>query len=85
MHPTVIDTARRPRLMASAVLWLIAGVVLLSTTLVPAHTEFFGWTPMFWLLGAPLAVLLTLEPRLPRQLLRLRQSRRRTSSRLIWH
>jgi len=40
---------------------------------------------MFWLLWAPLAVTLTLEPKLPRRLLALRRSRRRNTAHLIWN
>lgn len=50
------------RLFIGATLWLLAGSFLLLTTLLPAHTELFGWTPLFWLFGAPLSVLLVLEP-----------------------
>lgn len=66
-------------------LWLLAGSVLLLTTLVPPHTELLGWTPAFWLLGAPLVVLLALEPALPRRLLMLRQPRQRTLHATVWH
>lgn len=84
MRPS-IDTGRHPRLLAAALLWLLSGSLLLATTLVPAHTELLGWTPFFWLFAAPLSVALTLEPRLPRQLLSLRKSRRRNTSQLIWN
>jgi hypothetical protein len=85
MRPQVNDSDRRSRLLAVSLLWLLGGSLLLLSTLVPAHTELFGWAPMFWLLWAPLAVALTLEPRLPRQLLALRRSRRRAASHLIWN
>ncbi len=81
-----LDTARHERLLGGALLWLLAGGALLLTTLVPAHTRSLGWTPAFWLIGAPLIVLLALEPALPRQLLgALRRSRRQPASRLIWN
>lgn len=83
-HPS-IDPSRHPRLLATALLWLFAGSLLLATTVVPAHTDLFGWTPFFWLFVAPLAVTLTLEPRLPRRLLSLRKSRRRHTSQWIWN
>ncbi|HUB89536.1 MAG TPA: hypothetical protein VMA74_07375 [Dyella sp.] len=83
-HPP-IDPSRHPRLLAIALLWLFAGSVLLATTVVPAHTDLLGWTPFFWLFAAPLAVALTLEPRLPRQLLNLRKQRRRSAAQLIWN
>lgn len=85
MHHPPIDPSRHPRLLATALLWLFAGSVLLATTLVPAHTDLLGWTPFFWLFAAPLAVALTLEPRLPRQLLNLRKQRRRSAAQLIWN
>ena len=85
MRPQLADSDRHSRLLAASLLWLLAGSVLLATTLVPAHTEFWGWTPMFWLSAAPLAVALTLEPSLPRQLLALCRPRRRSTSPLIWH
>lgn len=85
MRPQVSDSDRRSRLLAASLLWLFMGSVLLLSTLVPAHTELLGWAPMFWLLWAPLAVALTLEPKLPRQLLALRRSRHRSAHRLIWN
>jgi peptidoglycan/LPS O-acetylase OafA/YrhL len=85
MRPQVIDSYRHSRLLAASLVWLLIGSLLLASTLVPAHTEWLGWGPMFWLLGAPLAVALTLEPSLPRQLLALCRPRRRNSSPLIWH
>jgi len=85
MRSQSFDPSRHPRLLATALLWLFVGSVLLITTLVPAHTALLGWTPFFWLFVAPLAVALTLEPRLPRLMLSLRKTRRRTSSQLIWN
>jgi hypothetical protein len=55
---------------------------MLLTTLVPAHTELLGWTPLFWLLGAPLVALLGLEPAL---LPSLARRRRRVSHGAVWH
>ncbi|GLQ91361.1 hypothetical protein [Dyella acidisoli] len=80
-----IDPNRHPRLLAAALLWLFGGSVLLVTTLVPAYTVLLGWTPFFWLFVAPLAVALTLEPKLPRLLLSMRRPRRRNTSQLIWN
>lgn len=86
MRSKPIDAGRHPRLLAAASLWLLGGSLLLATTLVPAYSELFGWTPFFWLFVAPLSVALTLEPHLPRQLLSLRKSRRRhRPSQLIWN
>lgn len=85
MRSKPIDPNRHPRLLAAALLWLFGGSLLLATTLVPAHTVLFGWTPFFWLFMAPLVVALTLEPRLPRHLLSVRRPRRRHPSPLIWN
>ena len=79
------DNASRQRLLGAAVLWLLAGSFLLITTLVPVYSEMLGWTSVFWLVGAPLIVLLTLEPSLPRQLLALRQPRQRSLRTAMWH
>lgn len=68
-----VPSPQHPRLFAAAALWLGAGSLLLLTTLVPAHTALLGWTPAFWLLAAPLLVLLALEPGLPRRWLRRRR------------
>ena len=84
MRPTARN-AHHERLLGAALLWLLAGAALLLTTLVPVHTDVLGWTPAFWLLGAPLVVLLALEPSLPRQLLALLRPRRRSAARLIWN
>jgi hypothetical protein len=85
MHAPALPSARHQRLLGAALLWLLAGGVLLLSTLVPAYTESLGWTPAFWLLGAPLVVLLALEPALPRQLLALCRPRRRVVRHAIWH
>lgn len=77
MRPTATDHRHHERLLAVAFAWLAAGGALLLTTLVPAHTALLGWAPLLWLLAAPLALLLILEPGLPRQLLALRRARRR--------
>ena len=68
MRPTH-RTAHHERLLGAALLWLLAGAVLLLTTLVPLHTEALGWTPAFWLVFAPTSVLLALRPTLPLRLL----------------
>jgi hypothetical protein len=68
--------------MAVALLWLAAGAAMLLTTLVPAHTELLGWTPLFWLVGAPVIALLGLEPAL---LPWLARRRRRVSHGAVWH
>lgn len=85
MRPPIVDVERRSKLLAFALLWLLCGALLLVSTLVPAYTDWLGWTPFFWLFVAPLAVALTLEPRLPRRVLALLKPRRRHTSHLIWH
>lgn len=84
MRPNAL-IARHERLLGAALLWLLAGAVLLLTTLVPARTDALGWTPAFWLAGAPLVLLLALEPSLPLQLMRVLRARRRTERQLIWN
>jgi hypothetical protein len=83
------QTPHAPRhsyLLATALLWLLGGGLLLLTTLVPLRTDLFGWTPAFWLLGAPLVVLLALEPTLPRQLLALCRPRHHAlHGGMAWH
>jgi hypothetical protein len=85
MHATFRPSPRHQRLLGAALLWLLGGGALLLTTLVPPRTDLLGWTPAFWLLGAPLIVLLVLEPGLPRQLLALCQPRRRALRTAVWH
>ncbi|MEO9215804.1 MAG: hypothetical protein ABI227_09155 [Rhodanobacter sp.] len=85
MHKQALPFSHHRRLLDATALWLLGGAVLLLTTLVPLHTELFGWAPAFWLLGAPLIVLLTLEPALPRLLLASVRPRRRALHSLIWH
>ena len=84
MHASSRPSPHHQRLLGATMLWLLGGGVLLLTTLVPARTELLGWTPAFWLLGAPLVVLLVLEPGLPRQLLALCRPRRRPLRTAAW-
>jgi len=89
MHPKSLTHPRRhpdhQRLLGAALLWLLGGGALLLTTLVPMYTELLGWTPAFWLVGAPLIVLLALEPALPRELLALRRPRRQAPRLVGWY
>lgn len=85
MHAQTSSSVHHQRLLGAAVLWLLGGSALLLSTLIPAHTELLGWTPAFWLLGAPLVMLLALEPTLPRQLLASYRPRRRIVRSAIWH
>lgn len=52
-----------------AAIWLASGSLLLLLTPLPAHTTALGWAPLLWLVGAPLIILLILQPRLPMRLL----------------
>ena len=88
MRPQLLPSPHHQGLLATAVSWFCAGGFLLLTTLVPAHTPLLGWTPVFWLLAAPLIVLLALEPQLPRQLWRRRLHRLHavhTMHGVVWH
>lgn len=85
MRTPALSSPHQQRLLGAAVLWLLGGGALLLSTLVPAHTDLLGWTPAFWLLAAPLALLLVLEPRLPRDLLALALRRRPRARQAIWH
>ncbi len=86
MRAQPLPSAHHQRLFAAAVVWLLVGSFTLVTTLVPAHTELLGWTPVFWLAAAPLLVLLALEPRLPHQLLmRRRLQRLHAIHGVIWY
>jgi peptidoglycan/LPS O-acetylase OafA/YrhL len=76
MRPQLLPSPHHQRLFAAAAIWLCLGSLLLLTTLVPAYTGLLGWTTTFWLLAAPMIVLLALEPQLPRRLLMRRRSRR---------
>ncbi len=85
MRTQTLPPDRHLRLLGAALLWLLGGGALLLSTLVPVHTDLLGWTPAFWLLGAPLVVLLALEPTLPRQLLALCRPRRRIVRSAAWY
>jgi hypothetical protein len=85
MRPQLSRDSHHQRLPVIAVTWLLGGIVLLLTTLVPLRTELLGWTPAFWLVGAPLIVLLGLDPTLPRQLLTRRRRRYPVSRYFVWH
>lgn len=86
MRPLQLSTSDyHQRLLGAAALWLLLGSALLLTTLVPAYTELLGWSSAFWLVGAPLVVLFTLEPSLPRQWLARRRSRNQALRLVLWH
>lgn len=50
-------------MVAGTGLWLLLGGFLLGLTPLPAHTAALGWTPLYWLLLAPLCVLAGLRLR----------------------
>ena len=86
MRPVPLSSSLyRQRLLGAATLWLLLGSALLLTTLVPAYTELLGWSSAFWLVGAPLVVLFTLEPSSPRQWLARRRSRNQALRMVMWH
>lgn len=58
MRKSTPDSSHPSRVLAASLAWLVGGSALLFTTVVPAHTVMLGWTPAFWLLAAPLLVLL---------------------------
>lgn len=45
------------RLAAFALAWLAFGAFALLLTPLPAHNAQFGWSPLFWLVLAPVCVL----------------------------
>ena len=60
--PLVLDP-----LTLAAGTWLACGLVLYGLTPLPLHDAALGWSPAFWLLAAPLMLLVakgTLSPRL---------------------
>lgn len=59
----------RRTLALIALAWLAGGMLLLLLTPLSGRTDALGWTPLFWLLLAPMSVLVTLKPRLPLDLL----------------
>ncbi len=71
LDPT-LRTRRRIRLTSS---WLAIGCTTLLLTPVPMHTHALGWSPLIWLVLAPAALLIILEPRLPAQWARHRHWR----------
>lgn len=85
MRTPTLSGTHPNHLLLAALVWLVAGSALLLTTVVPAHTVLLGWAPALWLIGAPLAVLLALEPRLPWQWLVRTRVRRRTERDPIWN
>ncbi len=68
---------QRQRLLGALALWLAAGSLLLLSQLVPAYSAMGGWSTSFWLVLAPLLMLMALEPRLPWLLLARSLARRR--------
>lgn len=52
-----------------ALAWLVAGCMLLAFTPLHTRSATFGYTPAFWLVFAPMSILLVLRPSLPLRLL----------------
>jgi len=77
--------ACRQRLLDAVKLWLALGSLLLLTGLLPVHSALLGWSLPFWLVAAPLLLLSTLAPHLPRQWLRRCGTRRRPLHAAIWN
>ncbi|GAP64819.1 hypothetical protein MBSD_n0101 [Mizugakiibacter sediminis] len=69
--------ARRRARAAIALAWLGAGLPTLLLTPLPLYDRLLGWSAAFWLVGAPLALLAALAPRLPLALLRAARPRPR--------
>jgi hypothetical protein len=69
-EPTMHDMLTPRRTVALiALAWLAGGMLLLLLTPLSGRSDALGWTPVFWLLLAPMSVLVTLKPRLPLDLL----------------
>jgi len=64
-HPNrPFQKSREPdALTLAALAWLAVGFVLLGLTPLPAHDATYGWSPAFWLIVAPAALLAVLHPR----------------------
>ena len=87
MHPFTVssDSRYRQRVLGAIILWLVLGTLLLLSGLVPAFTAVLGWSLAFWLVPAPLTMLLVLEPGLPRLLLSRCLTRRRALRATAWN
>jgi hypothetical protein len=73
-----MNTSMQPRRARAliALVWLACGLLLVLTP-VAWPNRVFGFTTLFWLVGAPACVLLALQPRLAMRLLVPARSRRR--------
>jgi hypothetical protein len=67
---------RRTRALI-ALVWMACGLLMLLTPLAWPN-RVFGFSMLFWLVGAPACVLLALEPGLPARLLSPARQRRRS-------
>jgi hypothetical protein len=82
--PTIPDPRPDALTLASAT-WLACGVVLLGLTPLPLHDPISGWSPAFWLVGAPLVLLMARRLCMPGPRLRpvIRRRERPTRGRRI--
>ncbi|KGI79183.1 hypothetical protein [Oleiagrimonas soli] len=72
MHTSI--TPRRARALI-ALIWMACGLLLLLTPLAWPN-RVFGFSTVFWLVGAPACLLIALQPRLPLRLLAPARARR---------
>jgi hypothetical protein len=63
------DMTPRRTVALIALAWLAGGMLLLLLTPLSGRSEALGWSATFWLLLAPMSVLVALRPRLPVELL----------------
>lgn len=73
-----MNTSHHPRRSRAliALVWMACGLLLVLTPLAWPN-RVFGFSTLFWLVGAPACVLLALQPRLPARLLSPARARRR--------
>lgn len=64
MHQPVrpCSARHRQRMIDLLVSWLLVGSGLLLARLLPPYSVLLGWSPAFWLVLAPLTMLLALDP-----------------------
>lgn len=60
-------TSQPDILSLAAATWLACGIVLLGLTPLPLRDANLGWSPAFWLLAAPLLLLIAKRLLIPRR------------------